>query len=59
MDPKSNQFNTALTIFFVPYVLLEIPSNLILKKLRPHIWRMSSLVQYNYLASIVLTMRWT
>ncbi|KAJ5601239.1 hypothetical protein N7510_010773 [Penicillium lagena] len=38
MDPKSNQFNTALTIFFVPYVLLEIPSNLILKKLRPHIW---------------------
>ncbi|KAA8651289.1 hypothetical protein EYZ11_008806 [Aspergillus tanneri] len=38
MDPKSNQFNTALTIFFVPYVLLEIPSNMVLKKLRPHIW---------------------
>lgn len=42
MDPKSNQFNTALTIFFVPYVLLEIPSNIILKKLRPHIWCMFS-----------------
>lgn len=41
MDPKSNQFNAALTIFFVPYVLLEIPSNIILKKLRPHIWCMS------------------
>ncbi len=28
----------ALTIFFVPYVLFEIPSNVILKKLRPHVW---------------------
>ncbi|BAE60823.1 unnamed protein product [Aspergillus oryzae RIB40] len=38
MDPKSNQFNTALTIFFVPYVLLEVPSNIVLKKLQPHVW---------------------
>lgn len=41
MDPKSNQFNTALTIFFVPYVLLEVPSNIVLKKLQPHVWCMS------------------
>lgn len=33
-----NQFNTALTIFFVPYILFEIPSNVILKKLHPRIW---------------------
>ncbi|EEP79537.1 conserved hypothetical protein [Uncinocarpus reesii 1704] len=32
------QYNTALTIFFVPYVLFEIPSNILLKKLRPHLW---------------------
>ncbi|KAI9671550.1 MAG: hypothetical protein M1817_003602 [Caeruleum heppii] len=32
------QYNTALTIFFVPYILFEIPSNVILKKLKPHIW---------------------
>ncbi|PIG79326.1 allantoate permease [Aspergillus arachidicola] len=38
MDPKSSQFNTALTIFFVPYVLLEVPSNIVLKKLQPHVW---------------------
>jgi hypothetical protein len=32
------QYNTALTIFFVPYIIFEIPSNVFLKKLRPHVW---------------------
>ncbi|CUS12088.1 unnamed protein product [Tuber aestivum] len=32
------EYNTALTIFFVPYILFEIPSNLLMKKLRPHLW---------------------
>ncbi|GKZ33534.1 hypothetical protein AbraIFM66950_003438 [Aspergillus brasiliensis] len=30
------KYNTALTIFFVPYVIFEIPSNILLKKLKPH-----------------------
>ncbi|KAL9624472.1 MAG: hypothetical protein Q9160_001435 [Pyrenula sp. 1 TL-2023] len=33
-----NQYNTALTVFFVPYVIFEIPSNIILKRLKPHVW---------------------
>lgn len=33
-----NQFNTALTIFFVPYIVFEIPSNILLKRLRPNVW---------------------
>lgn len=33
------EYNVALTIFFVPYILFEIPSNLILKKARPRIWQ--------------------
>lgn len=32
------QYNTALTVFFVPYVLFEIPSNILLKKFKPHLW---------------------
>ena len=32
------RYATALTIFFVPYVLFEIPSNLVLKRLKPHVW---------------------
>jgi MFS family permease len=33
-----NKYNTALTIFFVPYCLFEIPSNILLKKFKPHVW---------------------
>ncbi|EXJ62223.1 hypothetical protein A1O7_02656 [Cladophialophora yegresii CBS 114405] len=32
------RYNTALTVFFVPYALFEVPSNIILKMLRPSIW---------------------
>ena len=35
---KGNEANIALSIFFVPYVLFEIPSNLLLKKFKPHVW---------------------
>ena len=35
---KGNQANVALTVFFVPYVLFEIPSNILLKKFKPHVW---------------------
>lgn len=33
-----NQYNIALLLFFVPYILFEVPSNLVLKKMRPRIW---------------------
>jgi MFS family permease len=35
---EGTEYNTALVIFFVPYVLFEIPSNILLKKFRPHVW---------------------
>jgi MFS family permease len=35
---NAHQYSTALVIFFVPYILFEIPSNILLKKLRPHFW---------------------
>ncbi|KAI0807683.1 MFS general substrate transporter [Fomes fomentarius] len=34
----ANGFNRALVIFFVPYILFEIPSNMLLKHFKPHIW---------------------
>jgi hypothetical protein len=33
-----NEYNVALTIFFVPYIFFEIPSNILLKKLSPRVW---------------------
>ncbi|KZT12700.1 MFS general substrate transporter [Laetiporus sulphureus 93-53] len=35
---EGNQYNTALVVFFVPYVLCEIPSNALLKRFKPHVW---------------------
>lgn len=35
---KGTQYQTALMIFFIPYVIFEIPSNIILKRLKPHVW---------------------
>lgn len=32
------QYNIALTVFFFPYALLEIPSNMVLKVMRPSLW---------------------
>lgn len=48
---KNVQFNTALTIFFVPYILFEIPSNIILRRVRPNIWCMSGLIRHVELKS--------
>ena len=33
-----NDYNIALQIFFIPYILLEVPSNIILKKIAPSTW---------------------
>ena len=35
---KGNESNVALTIFFVPYVVFEVPSNILLRRFKPHVW---------------------
>ena len=38
LDMTGHDYNIALFIFFIPYVLCEVPSNLILKKIAPSTW---------------------
>ncbi|RFU29213.1 hypothetical protein B7463_g7112, partial [Scytalidium lignicola] len=38
LDLSGSQYNVALLIFFVPYILLEVPSNIILRKVAPSTW---------------------
>ncbi|KAI9065355.1 MFS general substrate transporter [Trametes sanguinea] len=38
LNLTGDQFNIALVIFFIPYILFEIPSNMLLKRFKPHIW---------------------
>lgn len=38
LNLKSHEFNTCLTLFFVPYVFFEVFSNYAIKYIKPHIW---------------------
>lgn len=38
LNMNGSQYNTAVTLFFVPYTLLEVPSNIVLKMMRPSYW---------------------
>lgn len=38
MNPKGLDYNIALAIFFPFYVAAEIPSNMMMKRLRPSVW---------------------
>ncbi|PCH36324.1 MFS general substrate transporter [Wolfiporia cocos MD-104 SS10] len=35
---SDHQYLVALTLFFIPYALFEVPSNVILKRIRPSLW---------------------
>lgn len=38
LNLQGSDYNVALTVFFVSYALLEVPSNIILKMMRPSHW---------------------
>ena len=48
---KGNDYNIALQVFFVPYILLEVPSNILLKRLTPSTYLSSLMFMWGmYLA---------
>ncbi|KAJ3916174.1 MFS general substrate transporter [Lentinula edodes] len=38
LNLTGNQYNIALTMYFIPYCIFECPANLVLKRFRPSIW---------------------
>lgn len=41
---KGDNYNIALFVFFIPYILFEVPSNLIIRKLSPSTWLSSIMI---------------
>ena len=41
---KGQDYNVALFIFFIPYILFEVPSNFIIRKIAPSTWLSSIMV---------------
>jgi hypothetical protein len=35
---QGDDYNVALLIFFVPYIIFEVPSNIIIKRIAPSTW---------------------
>ena len=35
---KGHDYNVALFVFFIPYILFEVPSNLLIRKIAPSTW---------------------
>ncbi|PCD44664.1 hypothetical protein AU210_000120 [Fusarium oxysporum f. sp. radicis-cucumerinum] len=52
LELTGRQYNIVLTVFFIPYAILEVPSNIILKLTRPSIWLPSIMLA----CGIVLTL---
>ncbi|CAG8806584.1 25514_t:CDS:2 [Gigaspora margarita] len=48
-----NEFNWSLSIFFIGYVVFEIPSNLILYKVRPSIWLPTIMIGWGITMSLM------
>lgn len=38
LDMSGQDYNIALMVFFIPYILFEVPSNILIRKIRPSTW---------------------
>lgn len=38
LNMTGHDYNIALFVFFVPYILFEVPSNIIIKRVAPSTW---------------------
>ena len=48
-----SQYNWCLTVFFFTYAAFEVPSNLLLKKLRPSIWLPTIMVAWGIVMTLM------
>ena len=38
LNMSGQDYNVALMVFFIPYILFEVPSNILIRKIRPSTW---------------------
>lgn len=48
---KGHDYNVALLVFFIPYILLEVPSNILIRKVAPSTWLSSIMVAWGECSS--------
>ncbi|KAH8892345.1 high-affinity nicotinic acid transporter [Thozetella sp. PMI_491] len=50
---EGDQYNVALTIFFVSYVIFEVPANMALKRLSPRVWIPSITIAWGIIMTLM------
>jgi MFS family permease len=50
---EGNQYNIALSLFFITYALFEAPSNMLLKKFKPSIWLPAIMVGWGIVMTLM------
>lgn len=48
-----DQYNWCLTVFFFTYAAFEVPSNLLLKRLRPSVWLPTIMVAWGIVMTLM------
>lgn len=57
LNLKGNEYNMCLTIFFIFYALMEVPSNIILKKWKPNLFIPLTVVLFAVVMTLMGTVR--
>ncbi|WDK21992.1 major facilitator superfamily transporter [Colletotrichum graminicola] len=53
LNMTADQYNWCLTVFFFTYAAFEVPSNLLLKKLRPSVWLPTIMVSWGVVMTLM------
>jgi predicted MFS family arabinose efflux permease len=53
LNMSPDQYNWCLTVFFFTYAAFEVPSNLLLKKLRPSVWLPTIMVAWGIVMTLM------
>lgn len=56
LNMKGSDYNIALFVFFIPYLILDVPCNIIMKRLRPSIYLSSLMFAWGMSLALVLKM---
>lgn len=55
LEMTGHDYNIALFIFFVPYIIFEVPSNISIKRIAPSTWLSIIMVLWGELFSMEVT----
>jgi len=53
LNLSSTQYALCLSVFFLSYAFCEVPSNILLKRLRPHVWFPAIMITWGFIVTMM------